>query len=359
MRYLVKRDFFRHGALLASTVTPYLSSFKLGNLIRCEWEWLGRVTRPQSFPYMAILDITNACNLRCPFCPTGARRDSGRRQRFLPVDLVRKLLAEVGSYLISAVLFNWGEPLLHPQLPEIVRLFHQNRIFTSVSSNLNIAPPDVFAALCEAGLDHLVISVSGASQEVYEKYHRKGQLQLLLDNLKFVTDYKRRHHLSNPVIEIKYLVFSFNRHEVEAAAHLTKCLGADLFLRVAGGGSPEVEVSPANKCPRINPFLASPPCHQLWQTVVLNTNGGVAPCCYTYFQAQDLGNFSQGTLRKIRLNEKFTNARSLFNLRRFRDLPPHLQHPCLQCHLVHAQPHLQRYLDQNPHAVQGYRTGGP
>jgi MoaA/NifB/PqqE/SkfB family radical SAM enzyme len=160
----------------------------------------------------------------------------------------------MGSYLISAVLFNWGEPLLHPQLPEIVRLFHQNRIFTSVSSNLNIATPDVLAALCEAGLDHLLISVSGASQEVYEKYHRKGQLQLLLDNLKFVTDYKHRHHLSNPVIEIKYLIFSFNRHEVKAAAHLSKFLGADSFLRVAGGGSPAVEVSPANKSPRMAPF---------------------------------------------------------------------------------------------------------
>jgi MoaA/NifB/PqqE/SkfB family radical SAM enzyme len=352
---IFQRDSWRRAILLARATAPYLTAAKLRNLLRCEGEALRRQPRPRAYPYVAILDVAGLCNLHCPYCPTGAGRDPGRHRRLLPMSLVRKLLAEAGDYLLSASLYNWGEPLLHSQLPEMVSLFHQRRVFTSVSTNLSLARQDLLAALCEAGLDHLVVSLSGASQAVYEKYHRGGKLDLVLDNLQFLTDLKHRRGLAKPLIEVKYLVFTSNRHELPAAAHLAQALGVDLFRRYPGGGPPEAEVHEYGS--DFHPFGGLHHCHQLWHAVVVNADGGVTPCCYTYFRADDLGDFSRASLREIRLNDGFIRARSLFNPRRLGDLPPDLEHPCLKCHLVHEQRHLARYLARNPYAVRGHRTG--
>jgi len=351
-----QRDSLRRALSLARAACPYLTATKLRNVLLCEAESLRRLPRPRAFPFAAILDVAGTCNLRCPYCPTGAGRDRGRHQRLLPLTLVRKLLEEAGDFLLSASLYNWGEPLLHPQLPHIVHLFHQRRVFTSVSTNLSLERQDLLEDLCNAGLDHLVVSVSGASQAVYEIYHRRGNLNLVVDNLKFLTDLKRRRGLKKPLIEMKYLVFTTNLHEMQAAAHLAQALGVDRFWRLPGGGPPEVEVHKYGS--DFHPLAPLQHCYQLWHAVVLNADGRVAPCCYTYFQEDDFGDFSQGTLQEIRLNEKSIQARSLFNPRLLDKLPPNLKHPCLKCHVVHKQRHLRPYLGENPYAAQGHRTGG-
>jgi hypothetical protein len=274
----------------------------------------------------------------------------------LSVDLAEKFLAEAGKYLIFASLYNWGEPLLNLHLPQIVRLFQQHRVFTSISTNLSLNRQDLLAALGEAGLDHLMVSVSGSSQAVYERYHRRGNLDLVLDNLRFLQDWKRRRGVKKPLIEIKYLVFTYNRHEVQTAAQLAQTLEVDLFRQYPGAGPPEMKVHKYGS--DFHPLLPPRYCNQLWHTVVLNADGGIAPCCYTYFRADDMGDFSRASLPQIRLNDRSVQARSLFNPKLLDELPPYLQHPCLKCHLVHKQPHLHHYLAKNPYAVEGHRTGG-
>jgi sulfatase maturation enzyme AslB (radical SAM superfamily) len=68
---------------IAGSGMPYVTLTKAVNVIRCEAEkWL-RVARPKAMPYVAVVDVANRCNLRCPYCPTGARRPSGRDKRMI------------------------------------------------------------------------------------------------------------------------------------------------------------------------------------------------------------------------------------------------------------------------------------
>ncbi len=347
------------GLVLAAAVAPYLTRAKFLNLVRCGWGAWHSHPRPRALPCVAIIDVANACNLCCPFCPTGARRPSGRRRTLMELATIEKLLAELGPYLITANLYNWGEPFLHPHLADIVALFHRCRIFTSVSTNLNVAATHRLTAVMDAGLDHLVVSLSGVSPEVYTRYHQGGDFSLVLADLRHLIAYKRRYKLRRPLIELKYLLFTFNRHEVPAFRRLAAGLGVDIARIVPAGGPPEAKIAPGGDTTRSLPPVFRPRCHQLWHAVVLHADGGVAPCCYLYFKADDFGELDRLSLREIRQNDRFVTARTLFHPRLAADLPMELDHPCLKCHLVHAQPHLHRYLQANPHAVRGYRTGGP
>lgn len=64
----------------------------------------------------AYLEITNVCNLRCDFCP-GTRREPG----FLSPENFQVLAAKLRPHTAYLYLHLMGEPLLHPQLEEILK----------------------------------------------------------------------------------------------------------------------------------------------------------------------------------------------------------------------------------------------
>ena len=334
----------------------YLTPHKVRNILLCEIEKHRRVVRPRALPYIAILDVMNACNLRCPFCPTGNRRDSGRPLGGMDVSIVRRLLDELGDELVCANLFNWGEPLLHPEIAGMVRMIRRRGIMTSLSTNLSLDRPEVLRQLCDARLDHVIVSVSGARQETHERYHRGSRLERVLANLRLLTEYKNRQGFSRPFVEVKYLVFKHNLNEIDRAAELFKEAGADFFRHVRAGGAEEAIVDRGEAPEReYNPRF----CDQLWNHVVVNADGGVPGCCYLFFKEDDFGHVSQDRLMDLRANDVFTTARRFFNSSATAGLPPDLRHPCLKCEMVHSQPHLRQYLAANPRARKGHRTGGP
>jgi pyruvate-formate lyase-activating enzyme len=351
---------YRFGALkrlvaLASLSASYLTPHKLANVLRCELEKLHRTARPRSLPPVAIVDVSSSCNLKCPYCPTGTRRSGGRSRTLIDSSVPKRLVEELGQSILTANLYNWGEPLLHPEIASMVSTFHEHRIATVLSTNLSTNRSEVLGDLCDAGLDFMTVSMSGATQETYEVYHRGGRLDLVIENTRRLLELRKSKGLKRPIIEWKYLLFSHNKHEVKAARSLAKKTGVNIFRTFPGGGAEpalaDVKLSMAHLFP---PRL----CAQLWHAVVLQSDGGVAPCCYLFFKKDDLADYSEARIEDIRQSPAFVTARRLFDPAAVPDLSPDLEHPCLKCHIVHRQPHLREYLKANPHAVKDHRTGG-
>lgn len=333
----------------------YTDGTKALNLLHCELERWRRVARRRSRPYGGFLDVTNRCNLRCPYCFTGHGLKDGREVQFVKLETVRRFVDEAGKYLIGINLFNWGEPLLHPEIAAIIRLFHQARIFTKIASNLNIRNPAVLETAMLAGLDYLSVSLDGATQEVYAKYRRGGNLELVLANLRFLVARRRQLGLRTPVIEWQFLVFPHNRHELRAARDLAAELGVDIFK--ARSGAAPARQGVADEAGRLGELAV---CEQLWRSVVVQSDGGILPCCYLFYRRDDFGRLGQGKLSETLNNDRFRRARRLFRPKAAADLPPDFQHPCLICPLVHSQPHLQDFLAAGGHreAIDAWRHTG-
>lgn len=353
------RSLWRHTTILALGLR-YMTFKKIRNLLRLETEKFLRASHLGSFPYIAVIDVTNTCNLRCPYCPTGTRRNSGRERRFIDLSEIELLLKEAGDYIISANLYNWGEPFLHPEIDSIVKAFHDRNVFTVISSNFSFRNNKALESVCDAGLDHLIVSLSGASQLVHERYHRSANLDQALANLRRLSQYKREQGRRRPVVECKYLLFKHNLQEVKEARRLAIESGADLFRVVKAVGPKEAILETAESSAIGDASL----CHQLWHTIVINADGGVSPCCFLFFKEDDFGMYrsedpGRGVLMLIRNGELATTARKLFDGKKVSQLPAHLQHPCLKCYVVHEQRHLQEYLKSNPYARRADRTGGP
>jgi MoaA/NifB/PqqE/SkfB family radical SAM enzyme len=178
----------------------YIDQARFLNLIQCWMERQWRASRLRSMPFSAMIDVTNVCNLRCPYCFTGQGKSDARTSNFIRLSEIQRLVEQTGKYLIAAHLYNWGEPFLHPEIPQIIRIFHDAKIFTKIATNLNIHKKQLLTESMDAGLDYLSLSIDGASQTIYSTYRRGGNLSLVLDNLRLILDYRKRTGRETPIV---------------------------------------------------------------------------------------------------------------------------------------------------------------
>lgn len=158
------------------------------------------------------IDICGACTLRCPSCPQGNVKGYRLPQGFMAPEILQEIVtkarAECRRPNIS--LFNWAEPLLHPQLPELIRIVQDAGIPCHLSSNLDILPNA--DALMSANPASLRISTSGFSQEIYGRTHRGGDIDRVKRHMMELAKAKKRNHADTDIF-VHYHRYRDNLHD--------------------------------------------------------------------------------------------------------------------------------------------------
>jgi MoaA/NifB/PqqE/SkfB family radical SAM enzyme len=156
------------------------------------------------------------------------------------------LINQVGRSVILARLDGSGEPLLHPCLLECIRRLRRAGIGVDLSSHFNILPPEGVEGLVESGLDRIIVAVDGATQEVYQRYRTGGVLSTVLDNIQDLVDARARLGRCNPLIEMQFLDWGYNAHQIPTVREMAKTLRVDRLTII----SPDKQVEAVKLLPR-------------------------------------------------------------------------------------------------------------
>ncbi|MCK5328303.1 MAG: SPASM domain-containing protein [Candidatus Latescibacteria bacterium] len=320
-------------------------------------------------PVVLMIEPTNLCNLRCPLCPSGDGRLT-RARGMMDRATFDRILKQTQGAVKLLQLWNQGEPLLHPDLPWMIRRAKAQGMFVSMSTNGHpLADPSTARKIVHSGLDHLIVSVDGATQETYARYRRGGNLQTVLKGIEHcveagMTAGERGGAIRNPQsairnpkrpwIELQFIVMRHNEHEIPAMKALARQLGVDrLSLKT-------VQIDAADQSERFLPsdrkqsrYAAQErksipeahgntgekptdlpwdsvgfrdkvwedgtlmterkrdTCRRLWFSTVINWDGSVVPCCFDKDGDFVMGNLLQESLEHIwrgRRYRAFRNA---------------------------------------------------
>ena len=207
------------------------------NFLLSKYEAYCGLSKVKSFPYHALIDPSDICQLRCPGCWTGIENESRRKANSsleviyrnergkLSPQLFDAVLDEIGEYLFVIEFHSQGEPLLNAHLPSFVRRATELGIDTQTRTNLSLQLSDErIEDLATCGLGTLIASVDGYSQEAYEKYRVGGRIDLVHDNLRRLKSAIDRNGSATDLV-YQYLVFDWNEHEIEDARRFTEDLG--------------------------------------------------------------------------------------------------------------------------------------
>lgn len=280
-----------------------LSSFYVTRLLRRPVQW--------GLPITLSIEPTTACNLRCPECPSGLRqftRDTGH----LKTGFFRQVLDELANRLTYLIFYFQGEPYINPEFLNMVTYAHERGIYTITSTNGHFLNSENAQKTVTSGLDRLIISVDGTTQEVYEQYRVNGKLEVVLQGARNVVAWKKKLRARHPHIIFQFLVVRPNEHQIEEVHRLAREIGVDeVRLKTAQvydyqHGNPLIprqdryaryKQQPDGTYRVKNRLLNH--CWKLWHACVITWDGWVVPCCFDKDAQHRLGRMSSRTFREI------------------------------------------------------------
>ncbi|OQY38353.1 MAG: hypothetical protein B6226_03810 [Candidatus Cloacimonetes bacterium 4572_65] len=270
------------------------------------------------YPTAVMIEPTNICNLKCPLCPSG-NGTLKRAKGFMSFELFKKVIDEVKDYVTMIILWNQGEPYLNPEFNRMVKYATDAGLFTLVSTNLN---SDIDAdAVVKSGIDSMIVSLDGATQETYNQYRINGQLSKVLSNVEKIVEAKKRLKSSTPIIRWQFLVMKHNEHEIESIKAKAKELEVDQlsFKTIQIYTKEDIKFLPENpKYRRYNitgsdfeiKFKLENRCRRMWQQPVVNWNGEISICCFDKDIEFPVGNVKDKTLLSIWQGDAFQKMRN-------------------------------------------------
>ncbi len=277
---------------------PYLSIRKVANLSLNLLEYRLKSPEPRSLPPYIKVEPTPLCQLSCPGCMqpkylAGAR--SGQAMQ-MTLDEFKRIVDPLKHVLLGISLSNYGEPLLNRQLAEIIAYGHLNRIAISFPTNLSLKLNEAaIEKLVRSGVDSLMVSLDGASQESYARYRVGGDYELVLANVKAITAAKQALGMKRPRLTWKFVVFDHNRHERDYVVRMHRELGFDDYSFVQDGRGGDFTAAKAAYNAGLRDKNTA--CYWLWHAMIIRWDGEVFPCC-TYHDFH-LGNAIQGNSADI------------------------------------------------------------
>jgi len=234
----------------------------------------------------------------------------------------KNVLLQFKRELHSLTFYFQGEPYLNPDFLDMVKLAHEQRIYTITSTNAHYMNADNAERTVRSGLDKLIISVDGVTQEVYEKYRAGGQLSKVLEGTKEIVEAKRKLKSKHPTVVWQFVVFRHNEHQVEAVKKLGKEMGVDkVMIKTAQiydfeNGNDLIPVnekfsrykqSESGKYIIKNKLLNQ--CWRMWQGCVVTWNGSVVPCCFDKDATHKLGKLQNCEFKNIWFSPEYNAFR--------------------------------------------------
>jgi uncharacterized Fe-S cluster-containing radical SAM superfamily protein len=187
-----------------------------------------------------MVENTVQCNLRCINCNRKLILKTRKRLRMSLQDMA-KVAKDIERNGISVVnFFNLGEPFLSDTIFEELALLRKHNpaaaIYVSTNGSLVNQDKKFEAALLT---DYIYFSLDGATNESVNKYQVGGDFEAAYRNMKELVRLRNSRAQAHPVIDWKYVVFSWNDGEAEIAkaVELAKEANVDILSFWAGDGS--------------------------------------------------------------------------------------------------------------------------
>ncbi len=297
---------------IANAIKLYLS-FKLSLFFKRPIHW--------GMPVVMEIEPTTSCNLRCPQCPSGLREFS-RNTGMLDLPLYRKIIDELHGELMYLILYFQGEPFLNKNFLEFVKYAAAKNVYTATSSNGHYFTDEMARATVESGLDRLIISMDGITQETYQKYRVGGNLEKVLAGTERLVYWKKKLGKSTPNIIWQFIAFKHNEHQIPELKRRAKELGVDeLGIKTAqiydyqhtDDLIPEDEALSRYKKTDQGYVIKNEllnQCWRMWRGSVITWDGLVVPCCFDKDATHRFGDVSTDSFAKVWKSDLYNNFRS-------------------------------------------------
>ena len=273
-------------------------------------------------PVSISFEPTTSCNLRCPECPSGLREFT-RPRGMLKREFFTKTIDDIYKDILYLIFYFQGEPYLNKNFLEMVSYASSKGMYTATSTNAHFLTDEMAKKTVESGLDRLIISLDGTTQEVYEQYRREGNIEKVIEGARNIVKWKKKLKSKTPFVFFQFLVVRPNEHQIEEVKKLAKEVGVD-EVRFKTAQIYDYENDPNQLIPKNEKFSRYKKdkegrqiaknklqnhCSKLWEANVITWDGMVVPCCFDKDATHRLGDLKNQSFKEIWHNKNYKEFR--------------------------------------------------
>jgi MoaA/NifB/PqqE/SkfB family radical SAM enzyme len=148
-----------------------------------EAKLVAKGTLDTDHPIMAHIIPIRRCNLSCTYC-----NEYDDFSKPVALDVMVQRVEQLGKLKTGVITLSGGEPLLHPELDDIIRAIRKNATLSGLITNGYLLTADRIRRLNDAGLDYLQISIDNVKPDEVSKKSLKvldKKLELLSEHADF------------------------------------------------------------------------------------------------------------------------------------------------------------------------------
>ena len=275
---------------------------------RKQWELARSFKIRLPYPLQVDYELLYACNLKCPICimslPAEEKLRWGNPHERLSLDTVKELLDEGAAQGQAAVGLNGiCEPLLHPDLPEIIRHARSKGLLDIMfNTNGQLLDEHISKELIKAGLTRIMISIDAATKPTYERIRIGADFERVCENVRKFVEIRQQLKSVLPIVRVSFCVTSLNEHELEDFLAFWRPV-VDFFSIQHYGNTFTGPYARKRSVLFPSHYLydpgETPRCGQPWKRVMVRHNGDVIPCCDASGLDLVIGNIRQNSLAEI------------------------------------------------------------
>ena len=255
------------------------------------------------YPLLVDVELSSICNLKCPMCYT-ITEEFGKQVNTKRMDehLFFKIIEEIKGRVPALRLSLRGEATLHPKFHEFVRYAKDAGIGeVSTLTHGGKLRKRYAEKLIDSGIDWITISADGV-WDTYENIRKPLKFRDLLDNLRYMAEYKSEKNLSKPVIKIQGIWPAIRKNPKEyydTFKDLSDLVAFNPLIDYLSNDS-EDDIE----------FIEEFTCPQQYQRLVIGADGLVMKCSNDEENQEVVGNINIETIHEVWHGEKLTEIRA-------------------------------------------------
>lgn len=288
---------------------------------RIKWHLNPRLHKISKFPSHVDIELSSLCNLNCPMCYTTTDEFKEKvDQQIMSFELFRKIIDECSQYNLFSIRLSFrGEAFLNKHIFDMIKYAKDKGIKEiSTLTHGGFLTEEKFQKLINLKLDWLTISFDGIG-ETYEKIRHPLKFDDAVNKIRRFNEMKEEQHVVKPVIKVQ-TVWPAIADDPEKFYNIFNSITDQI------ASNPLIDYLHNDKDIIYEKDFT---CPQLWQRLVIGSNGKVQLCSNDEFELNIIGNVNDESLYSIWHGENMTKAREI-----------HLKHqgvnslePCKHCYL--------------------------
>lgn len=255
-----------------------------------------------------LIELTNACNHQCAFC---ANSKMTRKKGSIKESFLKRSLNEAFNEGVQEVgFYTTGEPFMAKNLDQYVRWAKEiGYRYVYLTTNGALATPERVKPVLDAGLDSIKFSINAGTRETYKMIHGKDEFDLVINNLSFIAEYRRKNNLKLNIFT-SFIMSKYTEGEKEKFIEKIGSLADEMiFLDVCNQGGMMYEINELLALENGKYKVKNLPCSLLFNSINITYEGYLTACCIDFQNYLVVADLNKTTLKEAWYSDAFKELR--------------------------------------------------